>query len=265
MSANVNAQIAEQLRTAEVSGTPCAPIAPLLPAGDLAAAYAVQEINTDAALAAGRRLAGRKIGLTSASVQKQLGVDQPDYGMLFADMAWDDGAEVPIDAILQPKVEAEVALVLERDLPHERHTVADIISATAYALPGIEIVGSRIADWKIGIVDTIADNASSGGFVLGSSPRLLRQLDLRLCGMVLEVNGQVQSSGAGRACLGNPLNAARWLADMMVAKGRPLQAGDIILTGALGPMATVRSGHAVDVRISGLGDVSVRFGEGARA
>lgn len=265
MSTNIHAEIAEQLRTAETSGTPCAPIASLLPAGDLAAAYAVQEINTNAALADGRRLVGRKIGLTSTSVQRQLGVDQPDYGMLFDDMAWDDGAELPIDAILQPKVEAEVALVLERDLPHERHTVADIISATAYALPGIEIVGSRIADWKISIVDTIADNASSGGFVLGTSPRLLRELDLRLCGMVLEVNGNVQSSGAGRACLGNPLNAARWLADVMVAKNRPLQAGDIILTGALGPMATVQSGDAVDVRINGLGDVSVQFGKGARA
>ena len=265
MSASIIDQVAAQLRAAETSGTPCAPIAPLLPSGDVVAAYAVQEINTRAALAAGRRLVGRKIGLTSTVVQAQLGVDQPDYGMLFADMAWDDCAEVPIDAILQPKVEAEVALVLDRDLPHERHTVADIISATAYALPCIEIVGSRIADWKIGIVDTIADNASSGGFLLGTAPRMLGNFDLRLCGMELEVNGQVQSSGAGRACLGNPLNAARWLADVMVANRRPLQAGDIILTGALGPMVAVDEGQAVDVRINGLGDVSVRFSTGARA
>lgn len=265
MPANNIDQVAAQLRAAEASGTPCPPIAPLLPPGDLAAAYAVQEINTRAALAAGHRLVGRKIGLTSTVVQAQLGVDQPDYGMLFADMAWDDCAEVPIDAILQPKVEAEVALVLDRDLPHERHTIADIVSATAYALPCIEIVGSRIADWKIGIVDTIADNASSGGFILGTTPRSLADFDLRLCGMVLEVNGQVQSSGAGRACLGNPLNAARWLADRMAANGRPLQAGDIILTGALGPMVAVHAGQAVDVRIHGLGDVSVRFDKGTRA
>jgi 2-keto-4-pentenoate hydratase len=263
MSANIIEQVAGQLRTAEATRTPCAPVSALLPAGDLAAAYAVQEINTGAALAAGRRLVGRKIGLTSASVQTQLGVDQPDYGMLFADMAWDVGTEVPIGAILQPKVEVEVALLLERDLPHERHTIADIVSATAFALPSIEIVGSRIADWKIGIVDTIADNASSGGFVLGSTPRLLREFDLQLCGMVLEVNGQIQSSGAGGACLGNPLNAARWLADMMVAKGRPLLAGDIILTGALGPMAAVQPGDAAEARINGLGSVSIRFGKEA--
>lgn len=265
MSANAIAQVAERLRIAQTAGAPMVPITAMLPPGDLTAAYAVQEINTRAALAAGRRLVGRKIGLTSASVQAQLGVDQPDYGMLFADMAWDDCAEVPVDAILQPKVEAEVALVLGRDLPHERHTLADIISATAYALPCIEIVGSRIADWKIGIVDTIADNASSGGFILGTTPRRLADFDLRMCGMVLEVNGQVQSSGAGRACLGNPLNAARWLADVMVANGRPLLAGDVILTGALGPMVAVHAGDAVDVRIHGLGDVSVRFGKGTRA
>lgn len=258
-------QVAEALRAAEASGTPCAPIASLLPASDLAAAYAAQEINTRAALASGRRLVGRKIGLTSASVQAQLGVSQPDYGMLFADMAWDDCAEIPVDAVLQPKVEAEVALVLDRDLSHERHTIADIVSATAYALPCIEIVGSRIADWKIGIVDTIADNASSGAFVLGTSPRRLSDFDLRLCGMTLEANGQTVSSGAGRACLGNPLNAARWLADVMVASGRPLRAGDIVLTGALGPMTAVQAGDTIDVRINGLGAVSARFGKGTRA
>ena len=265
MSRTLTEQAAANLRSAEAQGQPCAPIASLLPPGDLAAAYAVQDINTRIALDKGRRLVGRKIGLTSTAVQAQLGVDQPDYGMLFADMAWDDCAEVPIDAVLQPKVEAEVALVLERDLPHARHTVADIISAAAYALPCIEIVGSRIADWKIGIVDTIADNASSGAFVLGTSPRRICDFDLRLCGMVLEANGKTLSTGAGRACLGNPLNAARWLADVMVDAGRPLKAGDIILTGALGPMVAVGTGDAIDVRINGLGNVSIRFGKGARA
>ncbi|SNS24426.1 2-keto-4-pentenoate hydratase [Sphingomonas laterariae] len=258
-------QAAERLRQAEASGQPCAPIASLLPAGDIAAAYEVQEANTRAALADGRRLVGRKIGLTSASVQAQLGVAQPDYGMLFADMAWDEAGEVPIDAVLQPRVEAEIALVLDRDLPHRRNTIADIIAATAYALPCIEIVGSRIADWKIGIVDTIADNASSGGFVLGASPRRLSDFDPGLCGMVLEVNGQPLSSGAGRACLGGPLNAARWLADVMAGVGRSLCAGDIILTGALGPMMSVKAGDAVQARINGLGSVGFRFGARRRA
>lgn len=262
MSSPLQQDIAARLRQAQSTGVACDPIAALLGPGDLAAAYAVQEINTELALAAGRRLVGRKIGLTSASVQTQLGVDQPDYGMLFADMAYGDCEEVPWGAILQPKVEAEIALVLGADLPHAHHTLADIVSATAYALPCIEIVGSRIANWKIGIVDTIADNASSGAFVLGAAPRRLSDFDLRLCGMVLEVNGEPISTGAGRACLGNPLNAARWLADVMVAVARPLKAGDIILTGALGPMATVQPGDAVDVRINGLGGVSVQFGAG---
>lgn len=251
--------VAAMLREAADSRTPIAPVAPLLPAGDLDAAYAVQEVNTVAALAAGRRLVGRKIGLTSAAVQRQLGVDRPDYGMLFADMGYDDRADVPIDAVLQPRVEAEVALVLGADLTAERNSVADVIAATAFALPCLEIVGSRIADWRIGIVDTIADNASSGAFVLGTTPRPLAALDLRLCGMVLEQNGEPAATGVGQACLGNPLNAARWLADVMARAGRPLRAGDVILSGALGPMAPVVRGDLIEARINGLGSVAARF------
>lgn len=252
-------QAADLILKAYRRGTPCAPIAPLLPARDTAAAYQVQEINTRHWLTQGRRLAGRKIGLTSRAVQTQLGVDQPDYGMLFADMAFVDGDDIPIASVLQPRIEAEVALVLERDLPHERHTAADIIGATAYALPALEIVGSRIADWKISIVDTIADNGSSGLFFLGSSPVRLGAFDLALCGMTLSKGGEPVSTGAGRACLGNPLNAARWLADAMVAAGRPLVAGDIILTGALGPMVPLAAGDVVDARINGLGALRAAF------
>lgn len=251
--------VAAMLREAADSRRPIAPVAPLLPAGDLDAAYAVQEVNTVAALAAGRRLVGRKIGLTSAAVQRQLGVDRPDYGMLFADMGYDDRADVPIDAVLQPRVEAEVALVLGADLTAERNSLADVIAATAFALPCLEIVGSRIADWRIGIVDTIADNASSGAFVLGTTPRPLAALDLRLCGMVLEQNGEPAATGVGQACLGNPLNAARWLADVMARAGRPLRAGDVILSGALGPMAPVVRGDLIEARINGLGSVAARF------
>ena len=247
------------LRDAAEHRRPCKPVAPRLPAGDIAAAYAVQDINTRHALASGRRLVGRKIGLTSAAVQAQLGVDQPDYGMLFADMAFDDGADIPITAVLQPRIEAEVALVLGGDLPNERNSLADVVAATAFALPCLEIVGSRIADWKIGIVDTIADNASSGAFVLGTTPRPLSSLDLRLCGMSLEKNGEVASTGVGQACLGNPLNAARWLADVMAQAGRPLRTGDIVLSGALGPMTPVACGDLIEARISGLGSVAARF------
>ena len=170
----------------------------MLPAGAIDRAYAAQEINTKRWLAAGRRLVGRKIGLTSLAVQRQLGVDQPDYGMLFDDMAVLDGWDVAADQLIQPKVEAEIAFVIGRDLDHERLTIADLLRAVEFALPAIEIVDSRIADWKIGILDTIADNASSGLYVLGASPKKLDGLELRLCGMVMEMGGEEVSVGRGR-------------------------------------------------------------------
>lgn len=250
------------IREAYRTGRPCAPIRTLLPEGDLAAAYAVQEANTRCWLDDGRRPVGRKIGLTAKAVQVQLGVDQPDYGMLFADMCLGDGEEIAAGRVLQPKVEAEIALVLERDLAFEQPTVADVLRATAYALPAIEVVGSRIANWDIRIVDTVADNASSGLFVLGGPARKPDGLDLRLCGMVLERRGEPVSLGAGAACLGNPLNAAAWLARKMVEVGRPLQAGDVLMTGALGPMAPAAAGDVVEARISGLGSVRAAFAAG---
>jgi 2-keto-4-pentenoate hydratase len=250
---------AQRIRDAYATGTPTPPVRDLLPAGDVAAAYAVQKLNTEHWLGAGRRLVGRKIGLTSKVVQKQLGVDSPDFGMLFADMARGDGDEIAVDAVLQPRVEAEIALVLARDLDQPGTTVADVIGATAYVLPAIEIVGSRIAKWDIKLVDTVADNASSGLFVLGGTPRSLDGLDLRLAGMVMERRGDQISLGAGAACLGHPLNAAAWLARTMVDVGAPLKAGDVVMTGALGPMAPVASGDVIDVRIEGVGSVRCAF------
>jgi len=227
--------------------------------GDLDAAYAVQAMNTKRALDAGRRLVGRKIGLTSLAVQKQLGVGQPDYGMLFADMARGDAEDVALGDVLQPKVEAEIAFVLGRDLASEHLTVADLFRATEYAVPAVEIVGSRVAKWDIRITDTIADNASSGLYVLGSRPVKLTDFDPRLCGMVMEKAGEPVSVGAGAACLGSPLNAALWLAKVMARVGHPLLAGDTILSGALGPMVPVAPGDVFDVRIEGLGAVRAAF------
>ncbi|EJM03027.1 2-keto-4-pentenoate hydratase [Pseudomonas sp. GM102] len=236
-----------------------APLRDRLARVDQDGAYAVQEANTQIWLAGGRRLVGRKIGLTSLAVQAQLGVDQPDFGMLFADMAVGDGEPVELLRLIQPKVEAEVALVIGRDLTHERHTYADLIRATDYALPAIEIVDSRIEDWNIRFVDTVADNASSARFVLGGRPVKLDQFDLTACTMEMKRGDEVVSRGNGRACLGSPLNAAIWLADMMVRCGRPLQAGDIVLTGALGPMVAVTQASRFDVSIEGLGSVSALF------
>jgi 2-keto-4-pentenoate hydratase len=260
MSSESNiATAADRLHAAAVDGRPCAPVRDLIEAGDVVGAYAVQEINTQRGLAAGRRLVGRKIGLTALSVQRQLGVDQPDYGMLFADMAVPDGQPIAAGAVLQPKVEAEIAFVIGRDLTEEQLTIADLLRAVDYALPAIEVVGSRVANWDIRLTDTIADNASSGLFVLGASPRKLESLDLRLCGAVMEQRGEPVSVGAGAACMGNPLNAALWLARVMVRAGRALRAGDVILSGALGPMVAARPGDVFDARINGLGAVRAAF------
>jgi len=252
-------QAADLLFEAARSGVPAAPIRTLLSDGDLDAAYAVQALNTQRALDAGRRLVGRKIGLTSLAVQKQLGVDQPDYGMLFADMARGDAEEVALSDVLQPKVEAEIAFVLGRDLTEPELTAADLFRAIEYAVPAVEIVGSRVAKWDIRITDTIADNASSGLYVLGSRPVTLKDFDPRLCGMVMEKSGEPVSVGAGAACLGSPLNAALWLAKVMAKLGHPLLAGDTILSGALGPMVGVQPGDVFDVRIEGLGAVRAAF------
>ncbi len=254
-------EAADRLQTAYDSGDPCPPVRTMLDEGDIDAAYAVQEINSIRRLGGGARLVGRKIGLTSKLVQKQLGVDRPDFGLLFDDMAVPDGEEVPASAVLQPRVEGEITYILEKDLTMERPTTTDVVSAIAYASASIEIVGSRIKDWDINIQDTIADNASAALMVIGNDKVFLDEFDGRMCGMVMENRGEPVSVGAGVACLGNPLNAALWLARKMVSVGMPLMAGDTIMTGALGPMAPVKPGEVVEVRISGLGSVRAVFGD----
>ena len=250
-------QVAEELDRAYRTG-PRPPVRGRLPP-DLDAAYAVQELNTRRWLAEGRRLVGRKIGLTSLAVQRQLGVDQPDFGMLFADMEVPDGGAVPAGLLLQPKIEAELALVVERPMRSERHGIPDVVRATAWAAAALEIVDSRIANWDIRLIDTVADNASSGRFVLGTARVRLADIDPVGCTMAMRRGDEVVSAGSGAACLGNPLAAAAWLADTMVRYGRPLDAGDIVLTGALGPMVSVRPGDAFTAAIDGLGSVAVSF------
>jgi 2-keto-4-pentenoate hydratase len=251
---------AAALRDAHAARAPIAPLREAHPGWTIDDAYQVQQLNVEHAVAAGARVVGRKAGLTSRAVQAQLGVDQPDFGTLTADMAHGDAQEIPWGRVLQPRVEAEIALVLERDLASPDHTLADILRATAYALPAIEVVGSRIAAWNIQIVDTVADNASSGAFVLGGAPVALAGLDARLCGMVLERRGEPVSVGAGAACLGHPLAAAAWLANTLARRGAPLRAGDVVLTGALGPMVAVAPGDVFEARIHGLGSVRAVFG-----
>ena len=222
-------------------------------------AYAIQQINVEQRVSAGRRIVGRKIGLTSLAVQKQLGVDQPDYGALLDDMAYGDSEPIPFSVLHQPKVEAEIAFVMGRDIESPQAGHADVISAIDYALPAIEIVGSRIAAWNIRFVDTVADNASAGAFVLGNTPMSLRGLDLRLAGMSLMRRGEPVSTGAGAACLGHPVNAVLWLARTMARLGTPLRAGDVVLSGALGPMVPVSAGDVFEANVNGLGSVRAVF------
>ncbi len=251
-------QYAEALRTA--SQTKVA-IAPLRDSGltDLGQAYDIQNINTQLRLDSGARIVGKKIGLTSKAVQKQLGVDQPDFGILFDEMEVLNGSSISIQKLMQPKAEAEIAFVLGEDLDIPRMTIVDLFASIDYALPAIEIVGSRIENWNIKICDTIADNASASHYVIGHTPKTLDEFDLVNCKMQMTKNGEIVSEGTGAACLGSPLNALLWLANKMIEVGDPLLAGDLILSGALGPMTNVIAGDHIQTAIEGMGSVSVFF------
>lgn len=250
---------ADRLQDAYNTGVGCEPIRDLLSEGDIDAAYAVQEINTQRRLSDGARVVGRKIGLTSKLVQNQLGVDRPDFGILFDDMAVPDGEEVVRGNLLAPRVEAEITYTLEKDINFEKPTNSDVINAIGYAAASIEIVDSRIKDWNIKIQDTVADNASAVLYVVGNQKVQIDEFDGRLCGMVMECRGEPVSVGAGAACLGHPINAVRWLAEEMVKRGHPLSAGDVVMSGALGPMVSVEFGQVYEVRISGMGSVRAAF------
>ena len=251
---------AGQLRVAAESGVPCAPVRNVLgTSSDVDVAYGVQQHNVELALAAGRRVSGHKVGLTAEVVQQQLGVDQPDYGVLFADMCLTDGAQIEAGRLLQPRVEAEVAVVIDRDLDKGEHCVADIIGATAFVLPALEIVDSRIRGWDITIVDTVADNASCGLYVVGTRPVSVSAVDLREVQMQMTIDGEVAAAGTGAACMGNPLNAAVWLADLMCERGTPLRAGECLMTGSLGPMKPIAPGAEVFADLGPLGTVSARL------
>ncbi|WP_199506035.1 2-keto-4-pentenoate hydratase [Geodermatophilus sp. TF02-6] len=231
----------------------------LIGADDIELAYDVQRQLTERRLAEGGRVVGRKIGLTSPAVQRQLGVDRPDFGVLFADMDVSDLPEVPSERLLQPKTEAEVAFVLREDLTDGPLDVAQVRAAVAYATAALEIVDSRIAGWDITFGDTVADNASSGLFVLGERRLTLAEFEPVDVPMTLQLDGEQVSSGSGAACLGDPLIALSWLARTAAELGDPLRAGQVVLSGALGPMVATPPGSSVSADLGPLGTVSATF------
>ncbi|GLY94037.1 fumarylacetoacetate hydrolase family protein [Actinoplanes sp. NBRC 103695] len=251
---------AQRLLDAARTRTPCPPVRDLIGAGDIKAAYGVQTELTAARLAGHARIVGHKIGLTSAAVQQQLGVDRPDFGILFDDMDVSGEDAIGVGGLLQPRIEAEIAFVLRTDLADE--VTADSVRAAVGAMvPALEIVDSRIAGWDISIADTIADNASSGLFVLGPERVELGAVEPVDVRMEMSVDGEVVSTGSGAACLGDPLAALAWLAGAARELGDPLRAGQVVLAGALGPMVAVRPGMHVSAGFTGLGTVTAQFGE----
>lgn len=222
-------------------------------------AYAVQQINTEFWTKQGRSPIGYKIGLTSKSVQKQLGVDQPDFGVLFDDMQVVSGGSLSGEKLTFPKAEAEIAFVLGQDIQGEHVSATQLKQAVRSVHAAIEIVDSRIADWNITFADTVSDNGSSAFFVLGDNPLPISDLDLWSCGMVLEVSGEMRSHGVGAACLGHPVTAAMWLANTMLKNGQRLRAGDVLLTGALGPMVDLKPGSHIKASIGGIGCAEFYF------
>ena len=258
----------ERLAVAQETRVPCAAVRDLIGTDDLAAAYAVQQGLVQKRLSGGATVVGRKIGATSEAVQNQLGVDQPDFGYLLDDMDVSTAASEPGDPIsmrtlVQPRVEAEVAFVLARDVDMDEDdiTIESVRACVEVALPALEIVDSRIENWDIKFTDTVADNASSGLYVVGPEGRSLDRLEPRDVEMSLSINGEVRSSGNGAACLGDPLEALRWLAVQASRFGDPLRAGQVVLSGALGPFVPFAPGDRVEASISGFGPLNVRFEE----
>jgi 2-keto-4-pentenoate hydratase len=251
--------LAGLLAGAYLTGTPVPPLTQAYDGLTLDDAYAIQLIQVRGRIAGGAEIAGFKVGLTSEPMRQQMGVSEPDFGHLLTDMA--QPADAPIDTgqYLQPRAEPEIALVLGGPLRGPQVTVSDLIAATAWAVPAIEIIDSRIADWKISLLDTVADNASSGGFVLGRTPVPLAGLDLSLTGCVFRRNGRIVATGAGAAVLGSPLHAATWLASQLISRGAELDAGHVILTGSVTAAIGVAAGDAVTASFDRLGSVTAVF------
>ena len=251
--------LGDSLYDALVARTPIAPLSAAHPDMTIEDAYHVQQRMIARRLEKGDRVIGKKIGVTSKAVMNMLGVGQPDFGYLLDGMVYNEGESIPMDSLIQPKAEGEIAFLMNKDLMGPGLTAADILAATEGVMACFEIVDSRIQDWKIKIQDTVADNASCGVFVLGDKLVDPKKVDLALCGMVLEKNGEIVVTGAGAATMASPVNAMVWLANTLGRLGIGLNAGDIVLSGALGAMVPVQAGDSLRCTIGGIGGCSVRF------
>ncbi|EZI24924.1 2-oxopent-4-enoate hydratase [Pseudomonas extremaustralis] len=252
-------QYGDELYQAFVSRRVIAPLLSREPQIRIEDAYRIQERFIARRLAAGETIVGKKIGATSKPVQDFLGVYQPDFGMLTSGMVFADGDTLDLGQMIQPKAEAELAFVLKHDLKGPGITAMDVIRATDYVVPCFEVVDSRIRDWQIKIQDTVADNASCGVFVLGTTRGDPRRLDITLAGMVLEKNGEVFSTGVGAAVQGSPANAVAWLANTLGELGIPFKAGEVILSGSQSALVPVAEGDELVCRVGGLGSCRVKF------
>lgn len=213
---------------------------------------------------AGETIVGKKIGVTSKAVQDAIGVFEPDFGQLTSGMAFDDGAVIDTETLIQPRAEAEIAFVLKSDLKGPGVTAADVLRATDHVRACFEIVDSRIDNWDIKILDTVADNASCGVYALGRDKVDPRDVDLAMAGMIVEKNGELAATGVGAAVQGSPYNSVAWLANTLGHLGIPFLAGEVILSGSLGPLIPVTAGDRLDLRIGGLGGCSISFAAGGQ-
>ena len=259
LSSAIRAELAAELADAERTRVPMSPLTAAHPGIDVVDAYEIQLINIRQRIAGGARVIGHKVGLSSEAMQKMMGVDEPDYGHLLGDMEVFEDVPVNTAKYLFPRVEVEVGFILAEDLPGAGCTEDDVLAATAAYAPSIELIDTRIKDWKIALCDTIADNASSAGYVLGPERVSPKDIDITGIDAVLTRNGEVVAEGRSDAVLGNPVTAVAWLARKVDSFGVRLRAGDIVLPGSCTRAIDVRPGDAFVADFAGLDSVRLSF------
>jgi 2-keto-4-pentenoate hydratase len=252
-------EVAERLLNAEKIKQPIEPLTDTFPAITVDEAYQIQLQQIREKVANGATIVGKKIGLTSKVMQNMFQVNEPDYGHLLDDMLYLDGETVILDDLVQPKLEFEIAFILKKDLKGPGVTILDVIDATDYIAPAFEVIDSRIKDWKIRFEDTVADNGSSARAIIGGKPTKLEDVDLKHIGMVVYKNGEYFDSAAGAAVMGNPVRAVAWLANALGKYDISLNAGEIVLSGALSAAVPIQDGDSFTAEFAHIGKVSASF------